>query len=1044
VAHLLRRFEEACQRKPLYVGVSATIRNAKQLACLIFDTDLQAVRYLHPCRKDETDDNEKRPYLNFAVQPDRYRYHYALTPVKVSDDYTQKVTTSVLGVADALGHILRDPHFRKTLIFSNFRQDTDDVLRFLRDREDRYYTPYQQSILPSLLALRGTPEGVQNITFTKVELDVISAVDRWHTQAQEHGMLYSPVLEIGWHRGGLERDERIKAVNRFAAARRLSTPGEDSVELPIDVMVATSTLELGIDIGDVTTVINCGAPFTVNEYTQRVGRGGRRKDAMALTVIDTRNPLDFYFLKHFEEYAHPTPETFEDAPIIISNSEVTRSHVYARFLDRLASYLGDTNKVEIQASDLQDTRLFAGKGSISFRDNWDAFSEALFDEIFTPTRVQHLQMWLKRESQIIPDICETDLTSHTIHIWWKAKCRQLYERLKDGKLREIDELSGMATKDRELVPDLRSSGPNVGMYLVREAGNDPPSDAISRRQAINSRPVGGYASQGSVTFKIEAIKENDHDTERRIRELLYDSEQATQYFHTMFGDEANQSPFPATPRDVLINVQLETPRDLLVKYNPYRFYCPKCGATYSDKRPGNELCTYCHGPLRQLAEVYMCGGCGEIFLPPVPKVCLNAECVAEAKSIRDKTPFMLAGYQRIGKGDLHNDYFRFTALPMLHWQCRACKTYLNYHAYYELSPIIQAQLKSATYGKDTPFQVAKSFLDKPESWFGKTYESDGFHKARFTCDKCKKANKPYKKIFVKNIPSYRSMVQEYIHPKDDIAPERQDSIGSLHFRRVDSIALVREHFRRFYSYRDGDYNVDLKPIFSDNNKYLANVYTAHAVFFRFDDSLDRFLETGTALRCHVGKDCVCVAHNVQNTAVGSGSEESDNTSPAPYLLRWEKLRKPDPRRKWCDVVRGKEVDKKCPGPNTPCSTNTCSYFNRERYQRYLIIHTLEHAIITAMPKYTGINKNQVRGTLFPNDEPSYDLLLVDTIEGGSGSMYLLRQNWEQIWRVVGELLEEAQNERGQLVLPYTCSRYNRDLCPHLAYEFYQYVNQTGR
>jgi len=97
-----------------------------------------------------------------------------------------------------------------------------------------------------------------------------------------------------------------------------------------------------------------------------------------------------------------------------------------------------------------------------------------------------------------------------------------------------------------------------------------------------------------------------------------------------------------------------------------------------------------------------------------------------------------------------------------------------------------------------------------------------------------------------------------------------------------------------------------------------------------------------------------------------------------------------------------------------------------------------------MPKYTGINKNQVRGTLFPNDEPSYDLLLVDTIEGGSGSMYLLRQNWEQIWRVVGELLEEAQNERGQLVLPYTCSRYNRDLCPHLAYEFYQYVNQTGR
>ena len=982
----------------------------------------------------------RRPYLNFAMQPDRYRYHYALTPLKFSDGSTQKVTTSVLSVADVLGHILRDPHFRKTLIFSNFRQDTDDVLRFLRDREDRYYTPYRQSILSRLLALRCTPEGMQNTTFTKAELDVISAVDRWYTQAQERGMLYTPVLEIGWHRGGLERDERIKAVNRFATARLLSVPGEDSAELPIDVMVATSTLELGIDIGDVTTVINCGAPFTVNEYTQRIGRGGRRKDAMALTVIDTRNPLDYYFLKHFEEYTHPTPEMFEDAPIIISNSEVTRSHIYARLLDKLAYSLCDLNKSEIQASDLQDMRLFVGESSISLRDDWSAFSKALFHEIFTPTRVERLQTWQKRESQIIPDIRESELATQTIYSWWEAKCKQLYEHLKDGKLREIDELSGMATKDRELVPDLRSSGPSVGMYLVREAGSDPPRDAISRRQAINSRPVGGFASQGSVTFKVEAIRENDHNTERRIRELLYDSENATQYFHTMFGDEANQSPFPAKPRDVLINVQLETPQDLVVKYNPYRFYCPRCGATYSDKRPGDELCTYCHCQLRQLAEVYTCGGCGELFLPPVPKVCLNAECISQAKSIKDNTPFISGGYKRIGKGDHHNEYFRFTALPMLHWQCRACKTDINYHAFYELSPIIQAQLKSATYGKDFPYQIAKSFVDRPESWFGKTYESDGFLKARFSCDKCKKANK-YKKIFVKNIPSYRSMVQEYIHVRDDIAQERQESLGTLHFRRVDSIALVREHFRRFYSYRDGEYNVDLKPIFSDNNKYLANVYTAHAVFFRFDKTLDHFLETETALHCHIGKDCACATQSVKSTIDTSGSEESDKTNPAPYLLQWEKLRKPDPRRKWCDVVRGMKADKKCPGQETPCSTGTCPYFHRERFQRYLIIHTLEHAIITAMPKYTGINKNQVRGTLFPNDEPDYDLVLVDTIEGGSGSMYLLRQNWEHIWKVVGELLEEAQNERGQLVLPYTCSRYNRDLCPHLAYEFYLYVNQ---
>ena len=46
--------------------------------------------------------------------------------------------------------------------------------------------------------------------------------------------------------------------------------------------------------------------------------------------------------------------------------------------------------------------------------------------------------------------------------------------------------------------------------------------------------------------------------------------------------------------------------------------------------------------------------------------------------------------------------------------------------------------------------------------------------------------------------------------------------------------------------------------------------------------------------------------------------------------------------------------------------NSCEYFHQKRHQRYLILHTLEHAIITAMPKYTSINKNQVRGTIYPN------------------------------------------------------------------------------
>jgi ATP-dependent helicase Lhr and Lhr-like helicase len=58
-------------------------------------------------------------------------------------------------------------------------------------------------------------------------------------------------------------DERRQAERAFAAESNC-------------VIVATSTLELGIDIGDLDRVIQVGAPTTVSSYLQRLGRTGRR------------------------------------------------------------------------------------------------------------------------------------------------------------------------------------------------------------------------------------------------------------------------------------------------------------------------------------------------------------------------------------------------------------------------------------------------------------------------------------------------------------------------------------------------------------------------------------------------------------------------------------------------------------------------------------------------------------------------------------------------------------------------------------------------
>jgi len=72
------------------------------------------------------------------------------------------------------------------------------------------------------------------------------------------------------HHASLSRD------HRDFVERRLKDPGKPTTA------VCTSTLELGIDIGDVTCVAQIGAPFTVAALRQRLGRSGRREGLPAI------------------------------------------------------------------------------------------------------------------------------------------------------------------------------------------------------------------------------------------------------------------------------------------------------------------------------------------------------------------------------------------------------------------------------------------------------------------------------------------------------------------------------------------------------------------------------------------------------------------------------------------------------------------------------------------------------------------------------------------------------------------------------------------
>lgn len=125
------------------------------------------------------------------------------------------------------------------------------------------------------------------------------------------------------HTGLLQRDQREALELRFKA--KMQHPWYENL------LSATPTLEMGVDIGDLSSVLLCSVPPNQASYLQRIGRAGRRDgNAFTTTLADGASPHDLYF---FEDTNEMLQGEVVPPGIFLKAAEVLRRQMFAFCLD---------------------------------------------------------------------------------------------------------------------------------------------------------------------------------------------------------------------------------------------------------------------------------------------------------------------------------------------------------------------------------------------------------------------------------------------------------------------------------------------------------------------------------------------------------------------------------------------------------------------------------------------------------------------------------------------------------------------------------------
>ncbi len=320
--------------------------------------------------------------------------------------------------------------------------------------------------------------------------------ENYYQQVYNRGR--APRVYAADHTGLLDRKVREDIEIDFKTRPRFNSK---------NALVATSTLEMGIDIGSLNTAINTSVPALPSNYLQRVGRAGRSSGSALVVSFVPNEAHDLYYYESPIEMIDGeinTPGCFLEA------KEIIRRHFLAFCIDSWAKTDPERNNIptiilhlKLENRDLNDEDFFINKIIYFIKRNQKSFLES-FKNVF--------------KDKIIENVFE-ELAIH-LHD------NHLFGRIKKtfGDLKE--ELVNLRKKLKDINDDIKTRHLDVNdpeyLELRREHRNIVTTIGMIRKRQvvehmINEGLLPNYAfPETGVTLKSQ-VSRRKHDDPKSYR-----------------------------------------------------------------------------------------------------------------------------------------------------------------------------------------------------------------------------------------------------------------------------------------------------------------------------------------------------------------------------------------------------------------------------------------------------------------------------------------------------------------------------------------------